>query len=351
MAPYGGKSEYLLPAMTLALGAISPRFLLLFFLLSLAHAYPLTAKSVYDPDEIYYMNGDIRCLRCAPGNFVFKQCTIEDTESVCAPCHPGQTYSEHLTGLNRCLPCTVCRTDQEEVSPCTITKNSICKCKKGTYCPPGDPCEICLKCTTRCPPDQVVQTPCNSTSDTQCGTPETASSTLTAILVPFVVIGFILLAALVVWFFCCKKNGDGSKWIPKILTLSSRHDETPAGDTRTPFLPQRPKLRFKDTIKDNEQNEVVNKTFNVFVELVPAKDFEKFVRELGLPGNCIEWAKRDNTGTYNQQYDMLLRLHQDKKFDVNIWINTLHAMRLGKVAQDITEKLIEDGLFEKSNQG
>ncbi|XP_056426980.1 tumor necrosis factor receptor superfamily member 22-like isoform X2 [Hyla sarda] len=329
MAPYGAKTDTLLPVMTLAF---------LFSLLTITLAVPVKReKRNYDPEEIYYMNGDIRCLRCPPGNMVLRPCTIEDTESTCAPCLPGHTFSEHLTGMSSCLPCTVCRADEEEVSPCTITKNAKCQCKKGTYCPPGAPCEVCQKCTTRCPPDLVIQTPCNSTSDAQCGPPETAIDT-TAIIVPVVLVILTILVAVVIWFCRKKCSGNaGSRLIPK----------TPTGDTETPFL-QVPKLHFKENITENEKNEVIAKTFNIFVDQVPNGEFQKFVRELGLNDNEIERAKDDNKGTYDKNYAMLQLLHQDKKFDVNIWLKNLCDIKKKKVAQDIADKLITDGLFERT---
>ncbi|XP_075715002.1 tumor necrosis factor receptor superfamily member 10B-like isoform X2 [Rhinoderma darwinii] len=343
MAPQGDQTEFVFLVMTLALRAISPRLLLFFFLLALAHTSHLQVKRDYDLYERYYMNGNIRCLRCDPGRFVQKQCIVQDTESICEPCDAGHTYSEHLTGLDYCLPCTVCRTDEEELSACSITKNTKCQCKKGTFCPPGNSCEICQKCTASCPPNEVIQTPCNSTSDVQCASPETASYALVAILVPVIILAVVCF----LYFYCKKKcGGNGSRWLPKILTVSLKCDESPAEDPEAPFLPQGTNLRFKDNIPENERNEIANKTFNIFVDLIPAKGFERFMRELGLTDNEIDWAKEDNTGLYSKHYAMLSKLHQNGNFDVNIWLNKLHSIKMRKVAQDIAAKLIRDGLFE-----
>ncbi|KAM4037400.1 tumor necrosis factor receptor superfamily member 10B-like isoform 2-T2 [Anomaloglossus baeobatrachus] len=325
MAPQRGHNKSKFLVMMLAI-----------FFLGLAHGYRIP-KSI-DHDEIYYMNGNVRCLRCPPGYYVRSHCTSEDTLGTCAPCHPGYTYSEHLTGLTECLHCAVCRADQIEESPCTITKNTVCQCKEGTYCPPDDSCEICLKCTTSCPPNEVKQAPCNSTTDTQCAPPEAGINLVAALLLPVLGIIFLLLAAVCVWFFCFRKSSDRSKWIPK---ASSE-------DTETPFLSKRPTLHLKENITPNEKNEAINGAFNMFVDLVPAKKFERFVRELGLSDNDIENSKADNTGVENQRYTMLSQLHQNKNFDVNIWLSKLDSMKLGKVAQDITAKLIENGWLKRS---
>ncbi|XP_073510116.1 tumor necrosis factor receptor superfamily member 10B-like [Phyllobates terribilis] len=335
MAPQGAKTKSEFLAMTLAL----------FFLLGLAHAFPIPGRTDFDPDEIYYMNGNIRCLRCSPGFYVLNHCTSPDSLGTCAPCHPGHTYSEHLTGLTYCLPCTVCRTDQREESPCTTTKNSVCQCKEGTFCPADESCEICQKCTTSCPPNEVIRAPCNSTADTECAPPEPGIN-LTAILVPVGIVLLLLLVGACVWFFYIRKSIENSKWIPKILTVSLKCDEASEEDTETPFLS--PMLCLKENITENERNEAINDVFNTFVDLVPADKFERFVRKLGLSNNDIENTKQDNRGAENQRYAMLSQLHQDKKFDVNIGLSKLDSIKLGKVVQEITAKLMEDGWFERS---
>ncbi|XP_040270734.1 tumor necrosis factor receptor superfamily member 10B-like isoform X2 [Bufo bufo] len=339
MAPYGGKAKSVLLVMTPALRTMNPRFLLfIFFLLVLVHPGK-SGKSDDNTNESYYMNGSTRCLRCLAGEYVVKHCTIQDTPSTCESCLPGETYSEHLTGLTECLQCKVCRADEEEVSPCMVKKNTVCRCKKGTYCSGDEPCEICQKCTTSCPPNQEIQTPCNSTSDIECGPPKTANKMLLAILLP---IGFIVLfAAFCVWYFCFGKKCNQLKW----------KEKAPAQDIERPFLPRpRPQLHWKENTTENEKNEAIHKTCNHFLELVPTNEFEKFVRELGLTNNEIDWAKHDNIGTYNQQYAMLLKLQQDRKFDVNIWLSKLYNIRMGEVAQRITEKLKGDGWLETSIQ-
>ncbi|KAG9488597.1 hypothetical protein GDO78_004898 [Eleutherodactylus coqui] len=347
MAPYGGPIQSLLLGMTMVLRAMNPRLLLLFFLLVPAYTYRIpkrSEQSVDDADEIYYKNGNIRCLRCPPGTFVLKQCTTPDTPSICAPCIPGRTYSEHLTGLNECLPCTLCRSDQEEVSACTITKNAICRCKEGTYCSPEEPCEICRKCTTSCPPNQVIKTPCNSTSDAQCAPPENEPlETHQIILLTLLIFMSVVGAA----FFCFVRCAD-SRWSTKISAICNK---TPEEDTETPFLPRGSKLYLRENLSENDKNEAIASTFHNFVDKIPTRSFERFVRELGLTNNEIDWAKQDNTGNIFEQHNrMLERLHQDKKFDVNVWLNKLHDMRMGEAAEKITSELLKKGWFERSTK-
>ncbi|KAM4749117.1 tumor necrosis factor receptor superfamily member 26-like [Rhinophrynus dorsalis] len=145
--------------------------LFFFFLVVQETASLPHGRSAPLPDDHYYMNKGVRCLRCPPGTYVFEPCTKEDTRGICYHCHYGLTYSEGLTGQDHCHDCTRCRDDQVEVSPCTLTKNTVCRCKEGTYCRPDHPCEVCESCTPSCPPGEVLHQPCNSTTDSQCGPP------------------------------------------------------------------------------------------------------------------------------------------------------------------------------------
>ncbi|XP_056426984.1 tumor necrosis factor receptor superfamily member 22-like isoform X2 [Hyla sarda] len=146
----------------------------------------------------YYQNGIIRCLKCPAGNFVKKDCVISNTQGVCEMCNPGKTFSEYETGLDRCLTCTRCREDQEELSPCNITKNTVCQCKNGTYCPANSPCNKCLLCSSSCPSGQVLQQTCNTTSDIVC-VPVRTRLSVRSWTIPVVIIGIGCPAV----FFCC----------------------------------------------------------------------------------------------------------------------------------------------------
>ncbi|XP_072005417.1 tumor necrosis factor receptor superfamily member 10A-like isoform X2 [Engystomops pustulosus] len=113
------------------------------------------------------------------GYFVKKGCVVPYTMGICQMCNPGVTYSEYLTGLSRCLTCTRCRADQVEISPCNTTKNTLCQCKEGTYCPPNAPCSQCLPCRSSCPGGQVLLQTCNSSNDNVCFTVTTPPSITT----------------------------------------------------------------------------------------------------------------------------------------------------------------------------
>ncbi|XP_073510115.1 tumor necrosis factor receptor superfamily member 10B-like [Phyllobates terribilis] len=291
----------------------------------------------------YYMNGKIVCLKCPAGYFVRKDCVISYTQGLCQMCNPGVNYSEHETGLNSCLTCTKCRADQEEISPCNITKNTVCQCKNGTYCPTNSTSNQCLPCRSSCPKEQVLQQTCNSTSDIVC-VPIIPNPTVYMVVSFGIPVTIVLIIAIGAWFFC-RRSGDGLKWIPKIFTKHVKHYETTEANAQEQFLPQEYKLYMTIDIREEE---VISRTFCIFVDLVPSHIFEKFVLELGLRNSDIDLIKQDSSATEEKHYAMLSLLSQKQGFHVNIWLSKLDFIKLGKVAQEISTRLIEEELFERS---
>ncbi|XP_063787843.1 tumor necrosis factor receptor superfamily member 10A-like [Pseudophryne corroboree] len=320
---------------------------LLLLLLVTSHVYS-RPHGILSGDDRYYMNGNIRCLRCPPGNFVEEDCVVPDTRGKCTDCHAGRTYSEHPTGMNHCLRCTRCRDDQEEVSPCAIAKNTVCRCKKGTFCPPDHPCEVCLPCTTSCPPDQVIKSPCNSTSDTECSFPDSSISKKTAIICGVIgTIVFIIIIIIAICFFLLPvlrkdtSTRECKRWSKMLTTSCCCKPGDTAEDVN--LLHTDTKLVFRDA-KQREQ--ITIKSLDIFVDKVPINMFEKFMRNLELPPNTIEFAKQNHPGnTYEQCYEMLDKWRQEYPYDVNVLLTTLRTLRMGGVADEITEQLIRDGLY------
>ncbi|CAJ0963162.1 unnamed protein product [Ranitomeya imitator] len=355
----------------------------------------------------YYMNGKIVCLKCPAGYFVKKDCVISYTQGICKMCNPGENYSAHETGLNSCLTCTKCRADQEEISYCNITKNTVCRCRKGTYCPTNSTSTQCLPCRSSCPEKQVLQQTCNSTSDIVC-VPVTPDPTVYYILVSFGILVPAVIIGICAWFFCrksgdviaislvspeiipipihvffsglirirkdndpkhtfrlckgylTKKESDGvlrqMTWPPQspdmnqsrwfvVFTKCLRHKADSEEDAKEQFLQQENKLYMTNYLT---KDEVIASTFSIFVALVPSRVFKKFVLELGLTKNEINLIKQDIRATEEQHYAMLSQLHRNQKFDVNIWLRKLAFIKLDNVAQEICTRLIEDELFERS---
>ncbi|KAM9820565.1 tumor necrosis factor receptor superfamily, member a [Neosynchiropus ocellatus] len=168
-----------------------------------------------------YLHQGLCCLNCQAGTYVHKACERDLEPGTCLPCERGQTYTEHPNGMNRCLACSPCRSDEIEIEACTTTTATRCQCKPGKFCVPEQACEVCKRCA-QCKPGEEVVKDCTPYSNTICrkrdvSPPQTSSAPSTPtpansnnIVVPVVII-FIVLAvvaalALTAWWFGIKKN-------------------------------------------------------------------------------------------------------------------------------------------------
>lgn len=157
---------------------------------------------------------------------------MEEASGGCAPCTDGTDYTNHSNTLPSCLPCTTCKSEEEEKNRCTPTKDTECQCKPGTFRGEDAP-EFCQKCSTRCPDGKVMVTDCTPWSDIKCvnqesgalthgeapvpGEPATVSQRLLIGIITGVVI-IIVLIACVVW---CSHKGLFDECWHKVIGFSS----------------------------------------------------------------------------------------------------------------------------------
>uniref|UniRef100_A0A2K6MM25 TNFR-Cys domain-containing protein n=1 Tax=Rhinopithecus bieti TaxID=61621 RepID=A0A2K6MM25_RHIBE len=64
----------------------------------------------------------------------------------CNPCTQGVEYTNASNSEPSCLPCAVCKSGTECMSPCTTTSNTVCQCKPGSF-RNGNSTEMCRKCS------------------------------------------------------------------------------------------------------------------------------------------------------------------------------------------------------------
>ncbi|XP_013857243.1 tumor necrosis factor receptor superfamily, member a [Austrofundulus limnaeus] len=176
-------------------------------------------------NEQYHHQG-LCCLNCQAGTFVQKPCETDQEQGTCVPCEHGQTYTEHSNGMNRCLPCTHCRQDEDETAPCTTTTDTRCQCRPGTFCVPEQACEVCKRCAKCKPGEEEVQkctpfsnTVCRKQSPSPTGTttlrPPPTSASPTNFVIPVcisLVILTIIIILLVVWWFVFKQHTCEIPW-------------------------------------------------------------------------------------------------------------------------------------------
>ncbi|KAK2504496.1 hypothetical protein MC885_001118 [Smutsia gigantea] len=85
----------------------------------------------------------------------------------CRECTNGVDYTSHLNNLLSCIPCTPCKSDEREISPCNRTVDRECQCKPGTFRRKDSP-EVCETCSVRCSDGMVVAKPCTPWSNLKC---------------------------------------------------------------------------------------------------------------------------------------------------------------------------------------
>ncbi|KAM6975445.1 tumor necrosis factor receptor superfamily, member a [Tautogolabrus adspersus] len=167
-----------------------------------------------------YLHQGLCCLNCQAGTFVQKGCERDQELGTCNECEHGQTYTEHSNGMNRCLPCTHCRSDEIETASCTTTTDTKCQCRPGTFCVPEQACEVCKRCA-KCKPGEEEVKKCTPFSNTECRklnpSPTETSPALTTsapsspqdIVLPVCISIFLILCliiGLIVWWFFVKQR-------------------------------------------------------------------------------------------------------------------------------------------------
>ncbi|XP_029142553.1 tumor necrosis factor receptor superfamily member 10B-like [Protobothrops mucrosquamatus] len=332
----------------------APRLLTLCSLAYLLHEVTLTRlPQVQDPkvtaptipdddtDNFYTAYGNHKCKKCPPGTFVFQPCAIPRTRGTCRPCE-NNTFSKLPNSFNACFRCRACRIlDEVEIRRCTATTNTECACKNGSFCLPVQPCEACSKCTTSCGPGEKKVQDCTPTSDIRC-LPDTTSSPPTSspavgdhrwiwlIVLP---LGLSVVLGLV---WCWKKNTSFRNactgfWSTTVRTLFSSGD----GKSNT------------GKVKDVQKEGTLTLAFDSFINKVPSKDWNRFMRLLKLTDNEIDSAA--NASQYvNEQHYQMLRTWLDKKGQaatLNVLLEVLNGMDLKGIAEEVTKGLVAQRLY------
>uniref|UniRef100_A0A8C5YBJ0 Uncharacterized protein n=1 Tax=Microcebus murinus TaxID=30608 RepID=A0A8C5YBJ0_MICMU len=200
---------------------------------------------------------------CPPGTHM-----SEDGRD-CPSCIYGVDYTTHRNALPSCLLCSICNSDEEESSPCTMTANRECQCKAGTFRGEDSP-EFCQKCRTRCPDGMVENRTCTPWSDLVC-VPKGSDISLILIVILIVLAVIILGALLYCWctrtggyknpksmarFFCCGRSprGPGAEDNARNEMLSNR-DSYSSIDSQQKMEIEEPEVLAGVTVTSPGQSE------------------------------------------------------------------------------------------------
>nr|QIE07173.1 TNFRSF10C [Lepidosiren paradoxa] len=346
-------------------------------------------------DADHYFSNRICCLSCPAGTYVKTPCKEANSTGTCLRCTDGKDYTEHPSGMDKCLTCSVCNPDQEVFTQCTVTKNTVCQCKAGTFCLPDQACEMCQRCKTSCPEGKVMVKPCQPTSDIEC---QPANGTLSSDTIIGIIIGvpLLVLLILVISVWCCwrkcNKNESIGENDPDQLSKQTqrlkmclkknylKNMKTPSSvdgkqseellRSTQPMEAQyvnnmqicttvsncTDHLEQKQTLVplESDPSEALRQSFYYFVKIVPATSWKPFVRHLKLTENEIATAEENNVGNREEQcFSMLTCWMQKtgKEASINKLLEMLSTMELSGVAEQITEEVTKKRYYTYTSEG
>ncbi|NWH27239.1 TR10B factor, partial [Grus americana] len=303
--------------------------------------------------------------------------------SKCLPCKEDE-YIKYPNDFSKCLGCQMCREDQVELSPCRAVSNTQCVCKNGTFCSPDHPCEMCQKCRTRCPAGEVELAPCTPHSDLQCGPPTSTFSNLTASHVLETLAGWMRLPQMASLRGRCEgpltrlvcASLLPQDYLMRQLTRYQRGDQGTQDNNHNEQVSQHQLLPRESSsvtpsapgLEVHEHDPllhpghalpcslsfslppplVLRRSFEIFAQEVPYKDWKRYGRALDLLENDIVLAEMNDKYSHEPFFQMLnmWQNRQGLNASVNTLLGTLHEINLGGIAEDISYKLVQRGYFK-----
>ncbi|KAM7321350.1 hypothetical protein ACRRTK_019442 [Alexandromys fortis] len=127
--------------------------------------------------------------KCPPGSHL-------SDEDRCNACEEGIGYTSYANIEPLCLPCTICKADEDEITRCNSTQDTKCQCKPGTFKDGNSP-EFCQKCS-ECTDEESEKVSCTPNTNRIC-VPKDSRLNLGLIIGPVVAGLLIFLAGVFIW--------------------------------------------------------------------------------------------------------------------------------------------------------
>ncbi|XP_028922494.1 tumor necrosis factor receptor superfamily member 10B isoform X2 [Ornithorhynchus anatinus] len=288
----------------------------------------------------FYKHQGRQCLLCPAGQYVKEGCNTSFTHGICAPCQNGANFTAFPNGLFYCIKCQICKPDQEEVSPCTTTEDTQCHCKAGTFCPRDHPCEVCMKCKTRCPEDMAVGSSCQPWSDLQC-VPSERTVPRQLWILSALPLFLLLVAGLALGRYYLCNSSAGVSHLGTRKLLSNLREQKGA------VAPQIESKRILVPANGANPMETLEKALPHFEREVPCKSWNGYMIRLGLSQNEIDVARGSERYTEDQPRSLLRtwQIKMGKGASINTMLETLDEMRLKLIRESIQESLIASKLY------
>nr|XP_046242139.1 hematopoietic death receptor isoform X2 [Scatophagus argus] len=308
-------------------------------------------RDIHCRDNLEYPNGNTCCLNCPAGTRLISPCTTAGQKGHCEECQYG-TYTEHSNNLNQCFKCTLCRSDQETVRPCTYTHDAECRCKAGKFCAPDQPCEVCKRCS-RCEEDEQIVRNCTSTTNTECKKIQHKSGSTSArasVIVPLSLSAAVVVVAVVVFALWRRRRGTDSQRNQPDGSKARQHysdcptEEGTNGEPRGLNLPRSLEdQQFPKLVPVNGE-ESLRKSFEYFEEM-DINFHKRFFRLIGITDNAIN--NKEHL-PYEDKIHELLNIWMEKEgreANLNDLLKALLDLNQRRTAEIIKEKAVSNSHY------
>ncbi|XP_066895996.1 tumor necrosis factor receptor superfamily member 10A isoform X3 [Kogia breviceps] len=315
---------------------------------------------------------------------------MDEASGDCTPCLDKVDYTNYSNTLSSCLLCRICKSGEEEKSPCTTTKDTECQCKPGTFRREDAP-EFCYKCSTRCPDGMIVATPCSPFSDLKCVDQKSGTSQLVIRIVPACVLLVLAVIACGFWCFFIKGYRVDPKCMEKVFFRHSHPFRGPGAldnahnnmminrDSLIDLVPEQEveeQVKPTDVVAQSQgeakrllepaeaegshtrrrllvpangadPTESLRLFFDYFATIVPCDSWDSLLRQLGLTRNEILLAREGVRVPRDALYEMLETWVSNKgrEASVNTLLDALENLGQILAKQKIQDHLLESGIY------
>nr|AFE85494.1 Tnfrsf10b [Mus caroli] len=281
----------------------------------------------------------------------------------CKPCREGFDFTNHSNHLHSCIRCTVCKRDKVQKIPCSITRNTECQCKPGTF-EDKDSTEICQPCSN-CTDGEDEETSCTPKANRKCVSKKAGASLhnlglciglpVAAVLLPFGALFVWKPGALRRWllymrrtYSCCERDSESANSVHSSLLDPQTSSKTNDCNHNTePGRTQKTGKKLLVPANGNDSADALKFIFEYCVDIVPFDSWNRFMRQIGLTDNQIQMVRAETLGTREAQYQMLLKWLQQngRNASINHLLDALEAMEERDALEKIEDYAVKSGRF------
>lgn len=295
------------------------------------------------PDGDFQTDSGICCAKCSAGYKLVEECHGRGFRTNCESCPAGQ-YMDKINYARNCIACKVCkaRIFEIEVSKCTKSKNTVCRCMDGYYKSAIDSVTYeCFKCST-CGDNEIEHRKCSPEANTECtckknyykvgdeclpftnstAKPDSTRQGDAASTLPFlvnviagaaVVVALTLVLVIIVTHFVTKRqtekkllSSQDCKESSKIYEELSVHCEQPSDHSLLAVNIHSVTSQEPSNLPDCVPLEIkIPDVIYILLDLVPVQQVKQLVRSLGVSDAVIERAELDYRSSREAHYQML----------------------------------------------